>query len=159
MKNRLSYTGILLALSMIFLNSIDYAFAKTDANQSSNIDKFLQYSTNNWRIVKHSFQLHIPKSDRPLSQLIIEAPSTVAVSNDIEVMDTSGQKVKIDISANGKQIIIDFPTKIISNTKLLVNLNKVRQPVSATDSVYKLSGKVVGSNTEIPIGIATFKTF
>jgi hypothetical protein len=40
-----------------------------------------------------------------------------------------------------------------------VNLNRVRQPISAADSVYKLSGKVVGSNTEISIGIATFKTF
>ncbi|WP_411675359.1 DUF2808 domain-containing protein [Dulcicalothrix desertica] len=154
----MSYTGALL-ISLVILANVNYAFAKTDDNQSSTIDNQFQLFTNSWRLVKHSFQLHIPKNDKPLSQLIIETPSTVAVSSDIEVIDTTGQKVDINISTNGKQIIIDFPDKVIQNTKLLVNLNRVQQPTSGAASVYKLSAKVVGSDTEIPMGVATFKTF
>jgi hypothetical protein len=146
-------------MSLVILANVDYAFAKTDDNQSSTIENQFQIFKNSWRLVKHSFQLHIPKSDKPLSQVIIETPSTVAVSNDIEVIDTTGQRVNVSISANGKQIILDFPNKVIQNTKLLVNLNRVRQPTSGAASVYKLSAKVVGSDTEIPMGVATFNTF
>ncbi|GJD19993.1 hypothetical protein RIVM261_049490 [Rivularia sp. IAM M-261] len=158
MKRRVSYTGALL-ISLVILANVNYAFAKTDNNQSSTIENQVNPFSNSWRLVKHRFQLHIPKNDKPLSQVIIETPSTVAVSSDIEVIDTTGQKVDINISTNGKQIIIDFPDKVIHNTKLLVNLNRVRQPTSGTDSVYRLSAKVVGSDAEIPMGVATFKTF
>ena len=83
----------------------------------------------------------------------------MAVSNDIDVLDNSGQKININISVNGRRIIIDFPGKVISNTKLLIELNKVKQPTAGPDSVYSLSAKVVGSDSEIPVGVARFRTF
>ena len=52
-----------------------------------------------------------------------------------------------------------FSKKDISNTTLLIELNKVKQPTLGPDSVYNLSAKVVGSDTEIPVGIARFRTF
>lgn len=158
MKKILTYAGAVIIFAGNAFISVNYASAKTDNNQSSDIDNILQLSTNNWRLVKHSFQLHIPQNEKPLSQLIIETPSTVAVSNDIEVLDTTGRKININVSAKGKQIIIDFPEKVISSTKLLVNFNRVKQPIIGSASIYRLSAKVIGSDVEIPIGIATFKT-
>lgn len=147
--------------SLVILASISagYTNAKTDNSRVTNVENDLQSPTNSWRLVKHTFQLHIPRNISALSQLTIEAPSTVAVSNDIDVLAQNGQKISIDISVNGKTIIIDFPQKVISNTKLLVELNKVKQPIGGADSVYRLAAKVVGSDREIPVGTARFRTF
>ncbi|BAZ18564.1 hypothetical protein NIES4071_104490 (plasmid) [Calothrix sp. NIES-4071] len=159
MKTTLIYTGAMFVVAATAFTCIDYASAVSDNTKHPNTDSQYQFSIGNWRIVKHSFQLRIPKDGKPLSQLIIEAPSTVAVSNDIEVLNTKGQKININTLANGKQIIINFPEKVIYNTKLLVNLNRVRQPITGPASVYRLSAKVVGSDTEIFMGEAQFPTF
>ena len=157
MKKLLTYTAFFLAI--VALISAGYTNAKTDNNMVANVENDLQSPTNRWRLVKHTFQLHIPRNINALSQLIIEAPSTVAVSNDIDVLAQNGQKISIDISVNGKTIIIDFSQKVISNTKLLVELNKVKQPIGGADSVYRLAAKAVGSDREIPVGTARFRTF
>lgn len=157
MKKLLTYTAFFLAI--VALISAGYTNAKTDNNMVANVENDLQSPTNRWRLVKHTFQLHIPRNINALSQLIIEAPSTVAVSNDIDVLAQNGQKIRIDISVKGKKIIIDFPQKVISNTKLLVELNKVKQPIGGADSVYRLAAKAVGSDREIPVGTARFRTF
>ena len=60
-------------------------------------------------IVKQTFQIRAPKHGKPLRQLIVETPSTVAVSNDISVFDDKGQKVNIDIYVDNRKIIITFP--------------------------------------------------
>ncbi|BAZ19310.1 DUF2808 domain-containing protein [Nostoc sp. LEGE 06077] len=154
MKKTLIYIGTVFAISTIASIFLDSANAK-----ETNIDNNLQYPTNSWRLVKHTFRLNIPQNNNALSQLIIETPSTVAVSNEIEVWDVNGQKININISVKGRQIIIEFPEKVIPNTKLLVNFNKVQQPVTGSNSVYRLWAKVVGSEVEIPIGVAQFPTF
>ncbi|MBE8966684.1 hypothetical protein IQ277_10635 [Nostocales cyanobacterium LEGE 12452] len=154
MKKTLIYTGTVFALATTAFISFSHASAK-----ETNIENNLEYPTNSWRLVKHTFRLNIPQNNNALSQLIIETPSTVAVSNDIDVFDTNSQKINTNISVNGKNIIIDFPEKVIFNTKLLVNFNKVQQPVTGPASVYKFSAKVLGSEIEIPVGTAQFPTF
>lgn len=151
--------GAALSLAIVASTSADSTSARTDKSKSANIENNLQFPTNRWRLVKHTFRLHIPRNINALSQLIIDAPSTVAVSNDIDVLAQNGQKISINISVNGRRIIIDFPQKVISNTKILVELNKVKQPIGGSDSVYRLSSKVVGIDKEIPVGIARFRTF
>lgn len=147
--------------SLVILASISagYTNAKTDNSRVANVESDFQSPTNRWRLVKHSFRLHIPRNINTLSQLIINTPPTVAVSNDIDVLAQNGQKISINIYVNSRIIIIDFPKKVISNTKLLVELNKVKQPITGPDSVYNLSAKVVGSDVEIPVGVARFHTF
>lgn len=147
--------------SLVILASISagYTNAKTDNSRVANVESDFQSPTNRWRLVKHSFRLHIPRNINALSQLIINTPPTVAVSNDIDVLAQNGQKISINIYVNSRIIIIDFPKKVISNTKLLVELNKVKQPITGPDSVYNLSAKVVDSDVEIPIGVARFHTF
>ncbi|MHC5763757.1 hypothetical protein [Nostoc sp.] len=154
MKKTLIYTGTVFALATTAFISFSHASAK-----ETNVENNLQYPTNSWRFVKHTFRLNIPQNNNALSQLIIETPSTVAVSNDIDVFDANDQKINTNISVNGKDIIIDFPEKVISSTKLLVNFNQVQQPVTGPASVYHFSAKVVGSEIEIPVGTAQFPTF
>ncbi|MBW4633037.1 MAG: DUF2808 domain-containing protein [Iphinoe sp. HA4291-MV1] len=134
-----------------------YANAKTD-DRVPNVNKNVVFPSTSWRIVKHTFQLHVPQNNNALSELVIDVPSTVAVSNDIDVLDEKGQKININVSVNGRRITIDFPEPIISKTKLLIEFNKVKQPILGSASVYSLSVKVVGSDVEIPVGVARFPT-
>ena len=156
---KLLFCAAVSSLAIIASISADYTNAKTDNNRVANVENDLQSPTNRWRLVKHTFRLHIPRNINGLSQLIIDTPPTVAVSNDIDVLAQNSQKININVSTIGRRIVIDFSKKDISNTTLLIELNKVKQPTLGPDSVYNLSAKVVGSDTEIPVGIARFRTF
>lgn len=158
MNKTLMYTAI-FALATAALISASYATTKIDNSRVSSVDNNVEFPSSNWRLVKQVFRLRIPQSNNPISQLIIDTPSTVAVSNDIDVRDEKGQKININISANGRRIIIDFPEKTVVNTRLLIEFNKVRQPIHGSASIYRFSVKVVGSYTEISIGEARFLTF
>jgi len=159
MKRILVYAAV-FSLVIADLIYATYANAKTDNNKLTNIDKTLQFYPTRWQLVKQTLQLHIPKNGKALSQLIIEVPPTVAVSNDIDILDDKGQKIKINISVNNKRIIIAFPEPVTSNTtKLKINFNKVLQPIIGSISIYHLSAKVVGSDVEIPVGVARFSSF
>ncbi|MBW4628952.1 MAG: DUF2808 domain-containing protein [Brasilonema octagenarum HA4186-MV1] len=147
------------ALVSAALISAGYATAKTDNNRVSNVNDNVEFPPNSWRIVKHTFRVHILENNNALSQLIIDTPSSVAVSNDIDVLNEQGQKININISVTGRRILIDFPEKVISNTNLVIEFNKVRQPTVGLASVYSFWAKAVGNDTEIPIGTAQFSTF
>lgn len=69
-----------------------------------------------------------------------------------------GRKININVSVDGKNIILDFPETVAPDTKLTINLNQVKQPILGFTSVYRFSAKVVGSEAEIPIGEARFPT-
>ena len=158
MKKTLIY-GAAFVLANAALISAGYASAKTDNSRDTHVDNNLHFDPDQWRLVKHTFRLHIPQNSKALSQLIIEAPSTVAVSNDIDVLDELGKKININVSVNGRRIIIIFPGTVTSNTRLLIELNKVKQPILGPASVYNLLVKAVGSNVEIPVGVAQFAAF
>jgi hypothetical protein len=152
--------GGVLTISAVAIIHTGYVSAKTNDNKSNNIENNTQLFSTQWQLVKQTFQIRVPKHGKPLRQLIVETPSTVAVSNDISVFDDKDQKVNIDISVDNRKIIITFPETVTSSTsKLLVSLNKVQQPTNGTGTVYSLSAKVIGSDVEIPIGQAQFQKF
>ena len=121
------------------------------------VDGNVQFSSTRWRLVRQTFILNIPPNSNPLAQIIIATPSTVAVSNDIDVLDRKGRKININVSVNGKNIILAFPEPVAPSTKLVINLNKVEQSIGGPTSVYRFSAKVVGSDEEIPAGVAQFR--
>ncbi|MBD2597494.1 hypothetical protein [Nostoc spongiaeforme] len=140
-------------LAITSLSYADYAIAKTDNDKLGTIEDSSQYIHTGWQLVKQTFQLHIPKNGKPISQLIIDVPPKVAVTNDVDVLDEQGQKIKINILVSSQRIIIDFPELVTSSTsKLQINFNKVLQPITGSLSIYHLSAKVVGSDVEIPVG-------
>lgn len=159
MKRSLIYATAFVMASAALIPS-DSVTAKIGDDTGNKIDNSLQLPSTRWRVVKHTFQLRVPKNGKPLSQLIIDAPTTVAVSNDITVFDDQDQEININVSVDDKRIIIDFPEPVTSKiNKLLIALNKVQQPVNDAASIYNLSVKVIGNDTEIPIGQAQFNTF
>lgn len=109
-KNILIYTAA-FALATAASVFVSYATATTDNSKESNLDNSLESSSSRWRVVKHIFRLQIPQTNNPVVQLIIDTPSTIAVSNDIDVRDENGQKINISTSTNGRRIIINFPEK------------------------------------------------
>jgi Protein of unknown function (DUF2808) len=157
MNRKIIFLIVFSIASTVFAGN---AIAKTDNNGVNKIDNSFQFLLNQ-RFVKHTFQLRVPKNGKPLSKLIIDAPSTVAVSSDIDVLNDNGQKLNINVSVNERRITINFPEPITFATtkKLLISLNKVQQPRTGSDSIYNLSVRVVGSDVEIPIGHAQFQTF
>lgn len=158
MKRTLIYAT---AFTLATAASVSPGFATARNNDGSvpPVDNNIRFYPERWRLVKQAFQIHLPQNSNALAQLIINTPSTVAVSNDINVLDDNGQKININVSALGRRIIINFPETVISNTNLLIELNKVKQPIFGPTSVYSISAKVVGSDVEIPVGVAQFTTF
>lgn len=150
--------AIAFTLASAVLMVPGYTSSKTDEGRLSNVDGNVQSSPTRWRLVRHTFVLNLPQKSKPVTQIIIAAPSTVAVSNDIDVLEHKGRKINFSVSVNGKTIILAFPEPIVPDTKLAINLNKVKQPIGGPTSVYRFSAKAVGSNEEISVGVARFRT-
>jgi hypothetical protein len=158
MKKIRIYVAAFTLASAALINP-GYASAKTDNSRVHPIDGNVQFPPNRWRLVRQTFVLHLPRNSQPIAQIIIAVPSTVAVSNDIEVLEhQKGKKININVSVNGKNIILAFPEPVAPDTKLAINLNKVKQPLLSSTSVYRFSAKVVGSDAEISVGEARFPT-
>lgn len=136
----------------------DYVSANIDSRETSYFDKDTQLTSKDWQLVKHSFRFHLPQKSKPLSQIIITIPSTVAVSNDIDVLEQNGRKIDIKISVIEGKIVLVFSSPVAPNTKFNINLNKVKQPVRGPTSKYQFSAKFIGSDAEIPIGVVQFST-
>lgn len=151
-------SAVVLTLVSTVLMAPSYASFAIDESRLSDVDGNVDSSPTRWRIVKQTFVLHFPETSKPVTQIIIATPSTVAVSNDIEVLEHRGRKISINVSVNGKNIILDFLEPVAPGSRIDINFNKVKQPILDSTSVYRLSAKVVGSNTEIPIGVAEFRT-
>ncbi|WP_373524830.1 DUF2808 domain-containing protein [Nostoc sp.] len=155
---KIIYATVAFTAATSALISAGYAIAKTDYDVDPNVDNNLQFSPNSWQLVKHTFRINIPQNGKSISQIIIDTPSTVAVSNDIDVLDNQGEKIKINVSVNGRKIIIFFPEPVVATTKINITLNRVLQQTFSSTSIYSISVKVIGSDVEIPVGIAQFPT-
>lgn len=157
MKKTLIYAAA-FTLASAALISPGYASSNTDEGRLPAHDGNVQIPSTRWRLVRHTFVLHLPRNSNPIAQIIIAAPSTVAVSNDIDVLQHKGREINFSVSVNGKTIILAFPEPIAPGTKLDINFNKVKEPIRGPTSVYRFSAKVVGSDEEIPVGVAWFRT-
>lgn len=157
MKKILIYTAF--ALASVFLIYLEYASANADNSRIPRVNRDGQLTFKHWQLVKHTFRFHLPQNSKPLSQIIIIIPSTIAVSNDIDVLEQNNKKITINISVNSESnIIIAFPEPVAPNTKFNIILNKVKQPILGPTSVYQFSAKFIGSDAEIPVGVTQFRT-
>lgn len=157
MKKILIYTAF--ALASVFSIYLEYASANADNSRIPRINKDGQLTFKHWQFVKHTFRFHLPQNSKPLSQIIIIIPSTIAVSNDIDVLEQNNKKITINISVNSKNnIILAFPEPVAPNTKFNIILNKVKQPILGPTSVYQFSAKFIDSDAEIPVDVTQFRT-
>ncbi len=160
MKKTLIYSAA-LAITTLLLSS-NYAIAKNNNSNVTHIDGNVQFPLTRWQIVRHTFRIHIPKNSKALTELIINIPDNVSVSNDInniDVADEKEHKINTNVSINGRKILLAFPEAVAPNTKFYIYLKNVKRPTISRNSIYHLSIKMVGSNAEIPIGVAEFHTY
>jgi hypothetical protein len=160
MKKTLIYSAALLATT--FLIFPKYANAKNNNGSVTHLDGNTQFPHSRWRIVRYTFELHVPQNSMAVSQLIINVPDNVSVSNDInniDVVDEKKHKINTNVSVNGKTILLAFPEAVPPNTKFYIDLKNVKRPTISSNSIYRLSVKIVGSDAEIPIGVAQFHTY
>ncbi|MEH2336058.1 DUF2808 domain-containing protein [Nostoc sp.] len=161
MKRLLIY-AVILTLSGTAIITPSYANTRTDDGRVIHIDGNTQFPPTRWGIFRHTFRLHVPKNSNALTQIIIKVPSNVTVSNDvsnIDVVDENEHKINTNISINGQTILLVFREQVAPNTKLRIDLNKIKRRSIGNGSVYSFSAKEVGLNAEIPIGVAWFRLY
>lgn len=140
----------------------NYVSART-SKDTPHIDGNVQLPPTRWGNVRHTFDLHVPKDSKPVTQIIIKVPNTIDLSNntkDISVSDQSNHKINTYIYINNKLIRIFFPKPIVSNTKFSIDINNVNRGLFVLiEPIYQIWAKEVGSDTAIPIGTALFHTY
>ncbi|WP_373524848.1 DUF2808 domain-containing protein [Nostoc sp.] len=161
MKRSLIY-AIVLTLSSTAIIAPSYASARTDDGRVPHIDGNSQFPPTRWGTFRHTFRLHVPQNSKAVTQLLIKVPNNVTISNniqDIDVVDQKGQKINTNVSVNGKTILLAFAEPVAPNTKLEIDLNKIKRRNLGNGSVYSFSAREVGIDAEIPIGVAWFRTY
>jgi hypothetical protein len=91
-----------------------------------------------------------------------KVPDNVTISNsiqDIDVVNEKGQKINTNVSVNGKTILLAFTEPVAPNTKLKIDLNKIKRRNLGNGSSYSFSAREVGIDAEIPIGVAWFRFY
>lgn len=151
-----------LSLFTAFVIPDNYASAKLNNGKVTHVDGNEQFPHTRWQIVRYTFQLHVPKNSNAINQLIIKVPDNIAENDDItniNVFNEKNEKLQTNVSINGRTILLVFPEAVAPNTKFYIDLNNVKRPTIGSNSLYRLSVKVVGSDGEIPIGVAQFHTY
>lgn len=135
----------------------DYASARTGS--SLHIDGAVQFPPTRQRIVRHTIRLHLPQGSSPLSQLIIDVPKGLMVSNNITITDNLERKITANFSITNNKVIVNFSQPVAPELKLELDLNNVRRRGISNAWTYQVSAKFVGADVAIPIGIARIRAY
>ncbi|MBW4633035.1 MAG: DUF2808 domain-containing protein [Iphinoe sp. HA4291-MV1] len=161
MKKPLLYVAT-FALAIVVSIPTQYASAKQNDGSVTHIDGNVQFPPTRWRLVRHTFRVHVPKNSKAVSQLSIDVPTTVTWSNDINdinVADDKGQKINTNIFVSDRTIVLAFSEPVAPNTQLEIDIKNVKRPTLGNGPVYSFYEKFVGSDAEIPIGVARFRIY
>jgi hypothetical protein len=109
-------------------------------------------------IVRHSFRLQIPNQSSPISQLTIRVPKGLKMPKTVTVLDATDQVVETDVAMNDRQITLTFSQPVAPGTSLWIAMNGIRVAGRSNGWLYPVSANFVGLNTNIPIGVARFRT-
>ncbi|OKH36156.1 hypothetical protein NIES2119_17700 [[Phormidium ambiguum] IAM M-71] len=155
MKNLVYATTITLVLASLFptaqaRNLMDYNV--THLGDSAAIP-------NNARIQGATHQLDVYVKVQALSSLSIDLPEDISIRRGIEVKNQSGQKIEADVSINNRKAKVVFSQPVPPETKLSINMRGVITPGYDHIWLYRIYGKMVGANAEIPLGTAWIPTY
>ncbi|QDL12590.1 hypothetical protein DP113_33145 (plasmid) [Brasilonema octagenarum UFV-E1] len=152
--------AVVLALATTALIPVNYANASADDSQDPHIDGNAQFPPTRWHVVRHTFRVHIPKNSKEISQLSIQVPTNITLSNDVDdinVEDKNGRKINTNVSVNDKTILLAFTEPVTPDTQLEIDLKNVKRRTGGNSYFYRLFAKFAGASTEVPIGGASFR--
>lgn len=107
----------------------------------------------------HHFEVYTQGSD--LSQLSVDVPEGIKVSDRIVVTDQSDKKIDATISVNDRRVTIAFSQPVPTGTTLSVSMKGVKTPFSLQGSalLYPVAGRSVGMTSDVLLGIARIQTY
>jgi hypothetical protein len=158
MKKFLKVTALVLASASAI--SAGYAKASDDNGALPHVDANHQFPPTSTHTVRKTFELHIPKNSKQISEIIIQVPEVVNWSykaKDIVVIDGKGKKVKHNVAIKDRNIILSFAEHIAPNTELEIDINNVKRVRLGNGPVYRLFAKFVGSDVLMDMGVARFR--
>ena len=114
---------------------------------------------NNARFQGATHKLDVYVKVQALSSLSIDLPEDISIRRGIEVKNQSGQKIEADVSINNRKATVVFSQPVPPETKLSINMRDVTTPGYDHIWLYRVYGKMVGANAEIPLGTAWIPTY
>jgi hypothetical protein len=105
----------------------------------------------------HHFEYLVQKNS--LSELLLQIPEQLKISRGIDIQDQTGKTLNAKVSINGKQAVIAFAQPVPPDTTISVKMRGILTPGYARTWQYKLYGKFVGIEPEIPLGLARIQTY
>ncbi|GFE68981.1 DUF2808 domain-containing protein [Chroococcus sp. FPU101] len=135
-----------------------------EGNQHSKITTYpsivgaVQFPKRKMSFVRHSIKIQIPENAQAISQLKINVPSGLKVENDITIHDESKEKIAANILVNESTIIIDFPQPPKPQSRLEIDMNRVKMTGASNVFTYRVFAKFVGIESELNLGIAEIRT-
>jgi hypothetical protein len=116
---------------------------------------------NNARVpsATHHFEVHV--QGRDLSQLSVDVPKGLKVSDRIVVTDQSGKKIDAAVSVNDRRVTIAFSQPVPTGTTLSVSMKGVRTQFPSRRRIwlYPVYGRSVGMTADVRIGLARIQTY
>ncbi|MCU0532373.1 MAG: DUF2808 domain-containing protein [Hydrococcus sp. Prado102] len=140
--------GLSLSLAIIFFAPVAQATSVRSGARPSSAT--VQGAT-------HFFEYYV--RNNALSELSIEMPEGIKIRNGIEVKNSSGQELDAQVSINGRKATVAFSQPIPPDTKIAVSMRGVYTPGYDGIWQYRLFGKLVGIDQEIPLGFARIHTY
>lgn len=106
----------------------------------------------------HHFELHV--ADQPLSQLSIDLPNGLRISQGIEVTDQSGKKIDATVSIKDQKATIAFAQPVSPGTLLSIEMKGVRtHDLLGRNWLYQVYARNVGLTADFPLGPAQITTY
>lgn len=94
----------------------------------------------------------------PMESLTIQLPHGLSISS-VDIEDKNGNKINSQTNINNNKAMVKLGQNIKPNTRIYVSLRGVKTNGKPHTWQYRLSGKFVGINQEIPLGLAQVRTY
>lgn len=109
-------------------------------------------------VATHHFKVHV--QGRELSEIMIDVPEGITISDRIVVTDQSNQKIATTVAINDRRINLTFAQPVPLETTLLVAMKNIKKQQNITRLwLYPVYGKTVDVDAELPLGIARVQTY
>ncbi|MBE9224741.1 DUF2808 domain-containing protein [Phormidium sp. LEGE 05292] len=147
----------LATIALIFSTSIPSVWAKENAKFTHVFDGTAYPISPQYQGAIHQFKVHV--QGKALSELSIDLPEGVNITEGIEVTNQSGQKVAATISINDRTAKVVFSQPVAPETTILVSMRGVTTPGYEQTWQYHISVEKVGMSAQIPLGIVDIATY
>jgi hypothetical protein len=157
-----------LSLVWLLVAMIKPAQAGSDAGTNIHIEQSRQFPETRWANADHFIRLHVPNQGQSLTKLWLQIPENLKFdTSQVEIFDLQGQKIPVVITGllatqaleTERIIQLDFPTPIASGTQFDIRIKNVKKTLVSRPASYLVSVKLLGSNQDIFVGSAYFRSY